>query len=70
MRIQRPEEVTAMPKPRELSAEELKQAYALAKAAFTIEDLLRYTEQTEDVPAEQVLAEMEQAQKEADQGSA
>ncbi len=67
MKILRPEEVTTFPQPRELTPEELKEAYALARAAFTADDLQRYTEVDEGVPAGQVLAEIEAAQKQADQ---
>lgn len=68
MRILRPEEVTPETTLRygELSPEELKEAYALARAAFTAEDLQRYTEIVEDVPAEDVLCELEHAQKQFD----
>jgi hypothetical protein len=70
MKIQKLEEVTSMPEPRELSPEELKQAYALAKAAFTAEDLQKYTDLDEGVPVDDLLAEMEAIQKQADQGGA
>jgi hypothetical protein len=70
MKILRPEEVTVFPEFRELSPEELKEAYALGRAAFTAEDLQRYTELDEGVPVEQVIAELEEAQKRADQGPA
>jgi len=69
MKILRPEEVTVFPEFRELSPEELKEAYALARASFTAADLQRYTEVEEGVPAEEVLAQMEEFQKRADQGS-
>ncbi len=62
MKIQRLSELTSWPEFRELSPEELKEAYALAKAAFTAEDLQRYTELDEGVPAEDVLAELEEIQ--------
>jgi hypothetical protein len=52
---------------RELTAEELQEAYALAKAAFTAEDLQRYTEIHEGVPAEDILAELEEIQKQFEQ---
>jgi hypothetical protein len=52
---------------RELSPEELKEAYALAKAAFTAEDLQRFTELDDGIPFEEVLAELEEAQKRFDQ---
>jgi hypothetical protein len=67
MKILRPEEVTTFPAFRELSPEELKEAYALARAAFTADDLQRYTEVEEGVSAEKILAEMEEVQKQADQ---
>ena len=67
MKISRLEEVTSIPAPRELSPEELKEAYALAKAAFTADDLQRYTEVEEGVSTDDVLAEMEEAQKRADE---
>ncbi len=67
MRILRPEEVKEFPELRELSPEELKEAYALAKAAFTAADLQLYTEEEEGVPMEDVLEEMEETQRKADQ---
>jgi hypothetical protein len=72
MRILRPEEVTKenFPQFREYTEAEKQEGLALAKAAFTIEDLLRFTEIVDDIPAEVVLAEIEQAQKEADGKSA
>jgi hypothetical protein len=63
MKIQRLSEVTSLPEFRELSPEELKEAYALAKAAFTAEDLQGYTELDEGVPFEEVLAELEEIHK-------
>ncbi len=67
MKILRLEEVTTFPEPREeLSPEELKQAYALARAAFTADDLQKYTETEEGVPLEEVLAEMEEYQRQVD----
>ena len=70
MRILRPEEVTSeiMSTLRydELSPKELEEAYALASADFTAGDLQRYTELDEGVPADEVLREMEEAQKHFD----
>jgi hypothetical protein len=66
MKILRPEEVTTFPEFKEYTPDELKQAYALAQAAFTVEDLLRFTEIVEEIPARQVMAEIEKDQKEAD----
>jgi hypothetical protein len=67
MKILRPEEVKEFPEIRELSPEELKEAYALARAAFTAEDLQRFTEEEEGVPMEDVLKEMEEDQRKFDQ---
>jgi len=54
---------------KELSPEELKEAYALARAAFTAEDLQKFTEplgEDDMVPMEVFLAELEKAQEEHD----
>jgi hypothetical protein len=67
MRILRPQDVKQFPETRELSPEELREAYALAKAAFTAEDLQKYTEEEEGVPMEEVLKELEEAQRQIDQ---
>ena len=69
MRILRPGEVSGIPQTRELTPEELKKAYALAREAFTADDLQRYTEVEEGVPADEVLAEMEEMQRQADQAT-
>ena len=70
MKILRPEDVRRFPPFRDFSAEELKEAYALARAAFSVEDLVRYADDDEGIPAQQVLAELEEAQRQADQGKA
>ncbi len=67
MKILRPEEVKEFPKLRELSPEELKEAYALAKAAFTAADLQKYTVEEEGVPMEEFLEELEKMQPKGDQ---
>jgi hypothetical protein len=67
MKILRPEEVKSFPDQRDLNPEELKEAQALARAAFTAEDLQRYTEVLEGVPADDVLRELEEAQKQFEQ---
>jgi hypothetical protein len=75
MRIIRPEDVKpedfkeiAKGMMRELTPEELKEAYRLAREAFTAADLQKYTEPMDDgVLAEEVLAEMERRQQEWDQ---
>ena len=68
MKILRPEEVTPadMLLYRELSPDELKEAYALAKASFSADDLQRYTELDEGVPFAEVLAELEELQKKSE----
>jgi predicted GNAT family N-acyltransferase len=70
MKILRPDEVTQFPEIRELTPEELKEVYALARAAFTAEDLQRYTELDEGVSADEVLAELEEAQRLGEKESA
>ena len=52
----------------EWTPEDLKEAYALAKASFTADDLQKFTELDGDdgVPVEEFLAELEQAQQEHD----
>jgi hypothetical protein len=67
MRILRPEEVKEFPELREFTPEELKEAYALAKASFTAADLQKYTEEEEGVPMEDFLKELEEIQQRADQ---
>jgi hypothetical protein len=69
MKIQRLSEITSFPEPREFTPEELAEAYALARAAFTADDLQRHTEIDEGVPMDQVLAELEEMQKKFDQGT-
>ena len=50
-----------------LAPDQLKQAYALARAAFTADDLQKFTEVDEEgVPMEAFLAELEKAQAEHD----
>lgn len=66
MKIVRLEDANFPVEFRELTPEELKEAYALAKAAFTADDLQRYTELDEGVPFEQVIAELEEIQKQYD----
>lgn len=70
MKIVRLEDVDFPLDFRELTPEELKEAYALAKAAFTADDLKFYTEVDLDkgVPVEEFLAELEELQKQFDQG--
>ncbi|MBM4067564.1 MAG: hypothetical protein FJ271_01260 [Planctomycetes bacterium] len=52
--------MSSFPQPRELSPEELKEAYALSMGAFTAEDLQRFTELDSGVPALDVLREAEE----------
>jgi hypothetical protein len=68
MKILKMSEITSwVPDFRELSPEELKEAYALARASFTAEDLQRYTEVDEGIPAEEVLAELAEIQRQFEQ---
>jgi hypothetical protein len=68
MKILRPEEIKTFPEFREFTPEELAEAYALARAAFTAEDLQRFTELDETVPFEEILAKIQEKQKKIDQG--
>jgi hypothetical protein len=63
MRILRLHEVKQIPKARQLTPEELREAYALAKAAFTADDLYHCIEEEEGLPMEDLLKEMEENQK-------
>ncbi len=67
MKIVRPEEVATFPPFRELTPEELQEAYRLARESFTAADLQKYTELDEGIPFEEVLAELEEAQRQFDQ---
>jgi hypothetical protein len=50
-----------------LSPDQLKEAYALARAAFTADDLQRFTEiETEETSMDEFLAELEKNQQEYD----
>lgn len=68
MRVLRPSEIENFPELKDLSPDELSQAYALARAAFSAEDLQRYTEVEEGIPLEDVLRELEEIQGKLDQG--
>jgi hypothetical protein len=48
---------------RELTPEEQAEAYRLARESFTAADLQKYTELDEGIPFEEVLAELEAAEK-------
>jgi hypothetical protein len=68
MRIIRPEDLTSFPPPREdLTPEELAEAYRLAREAFTAADLQRFTEIEEEIPFEDVLAELEEMERQREQ---
>jgi hypothetical protein len=60
MKIVRLSELKSIPELKELTPDELAEAYRLAREAFTAEDLQLFTETDEGVPAEQVLAELEE----------
>jgi hypothetical protein len=66
MKVLRPEQVAAFPAIRDLTAEELAEAYKLSREAFTAADLQKYAETDVGVPAEDVLQEMEEQQKQFD----
>ena len=66
MKIVRPNELTNFPEVRDLTPEQLAEAYRLARSAFTADDLQRYTELDDGVPAEEVVAELEETQRKAD----
>ncbi len=68
MRILRLSEVTEFPEIRELSPEEVAEALALAKAAFTADDLQLFTEVDEGTPMEDFIRELEEAERQADLG--
>jgi len=71
MKIIRLEDAKEWPEYPPLSAEELKQAHALARAAFTADDLRRFTEiDTDEMPMETFLAELEKIQQEHDRKQA
>ena len=67
MKILRLSEVTSYPEPRELTPEELAEAYRLARESFTAADLQKYTELDPGVPADEFLAELEAIQQQYDQ---
>jgi hypothetical protein len=69
MKILRPSEVTSFPEPRDLSSEELAEAYRLARAAFSADDLQRYADLDDVVPADEVLSELKEIQARHDQGA-
>jgi len=68
MRILRPSEIEKFPELKDLSSDELAQAYALARAAFSAEDLQQFTEEEEGIPFEDVLRELEAIQRKSGQG--
>lgn len=67
MKIINLQDLTTFPTPRTLSPEELAEVYRLSKAAFTAEDLQKFTELDPGIPIEKLLAELEQQQKAYDQ---
>jgi hypothetical protein len=71
MKIVRLEDAKEWPEWRDLTPEELKEAYALARAAFTADDLQKFTEiDVEEGPMEEFLDELEKAQQEHDRKKA
>jgi len=67
MKILRLSEVTSPLEWRELTPEELAEAYRLGREAFTAADLQRYTETDEGAPMEEFLAELEELERQRDQ---
>ena len=70
MKILKPSEVQVFPDLEELSPEELAEAHALAKAAFTAQGLQRFTEEDEGIPMDVLMQELEEVQRTLDQGRA
>jgi hypothetical protein len=68
MKILRPEEVKSFPEFRNYTPDEVAEAYVLARAAFTAEDLQRFTEVDDTIPFEEILAAIEEKQRKIDQG--
>jgi hypothetical protein len=68
MKIIRLEDAHEWPEWKELSPEQLKEAYALARAAFTADDLQKFTEidDIDDVDMGEFLVELEKLQEEHD----
>jgi hypothetical protein len=69
MKILRPEELIAsgkFPELKELTPEELKEAYALSRAYFTEEDLARFADLDEGTPMEDVLKDLDEVQHQFD----
>lgn len=72
MKIIRLEDAHEWPEYKELTPEELKEAYALARAAFTADDLQKFTE-VDDIGDEDMgvfLGELEKIQEEHDRKQA
>jgi hypothetical protein len=67
MRILRVHEVEVFPEFRELTPEEIKEAYALSRANFTAEDLAAYADLDEGIPMEDTLKELEEIQRQYDE---
>ena len=70
MKIVRLEDARSWPEARSLTPDELRDAYAMARAAFTADDLQKFTELDEGVPMDAFLAELEKAQEEHDRKQA
>lgn len=68
MKLVRLEDLKSFPEPREFTPEEVAEAYRLGRESFTAADLQKYTELDEGIPADQVLAELEEIVRQAEQG--
>jgi len=69
MRILKPSEYEQFRGARVMTPEEEAEALALARAAFTAVDLQRYAELDEGISAEELMAQLEEAQREYDAAS-
>ena len=67
MKIIRIEDMTEFPDVRELTPEELKEAYRLARESFTAADLAEYCQEWTGVPMEDVVAELVARQRKLDE---
>ncbi|MSQ95702.1 MAG: hypothetical protein EXR98_14245 [Gemmataceae bacterium] len=71
MKIVRLEDAEGWPEAKAMTPEELKEAYALARAAFTADDLQKFTEIDEEgVPMDVFIAELQKVQQEHDRKQA
>lgn len=70
MKIIRLEDASDWPEIQSLTPEQLKNAYDLARRAFTAEDLQKFTELEDSVPLDAFIAELEKVQAEHERSQA